>query len=277
MTTGQGWLDTNENRRFPLDDNADVGGLPDDVIADLKVVVPAEVLAAAGNALPRLVSVSCGPSYISAVVAIGDKEIAWFGGDLEPHVPLPLEPLASGAGGFIVFGQGIRTWRGVAVLPNGVLAAPAVSVAFDTGVGAIAFESDGSTTELTDLIQIDRAADIAVTHRGTVSGYPNVIEFSVPDTIDPLLNEQLLGNCGKNVQGKTCAPTPIGAVNGVRPDKNGKLIIRIVNNTTSPLTLGGNGTPKAEINTALSLTRACEDRLDVVGEPDVSGGLVKKC
>jgi hypothetical protein len=277
MTTGQGWFDVNEARRFPLDDNADVGGLPDDVIADLKIVVPDTVLAAAGGAVPRVVSLSSGASYISLVIAVGDKEIAWYGGDRVMRTPLPLEPLATGVGGFVVFGSGAETYRGTVILPNGIVSAPAFSVSFETGVSTVTFVSDGSATPLADVIKLDLAAGIDINYRGNVAGYHNVIEFSLPESVDPVVNEQLLGNCGKNVQGNTCAPAIINTVNGVRADKNGKLSIRVINNTLSTLSIAGGGTATGVLVTALSLTRACEDRLTATGEPDVSAGLIKKC
>jgi len=277
MTTGQGWFDVNEARKFPLDDNADVGVLPDDVIADLKIVIPDSVLAAAGGVLPRVVSLSSGESYISVVIAVGDREIAWYGGDRVVRTPLPLEPLATGVGGFIVFGAGSENYRGAALLPNGILAVPAFSVSFDTGVDAITFVSDGSATPLSDVIKLDLATGIDVNYRGTVGGYNNVIEFSVLESIDPVVNEELLGNCGKNVQGNTCVPALINTVNGVRADKNGKLSIRIINNTLSALTIAGNGTSTCVLVTALSLTRACEYLLEQSAEPDVSPWRIKKC
>lgn len=277
MTTGVGWLDTNEVRRYPLADDADVGALPDDIIADLKVVVPSEVIAAAGGGTPRVLSLSCGPGYISVVIAVGSKEIAWYGGDHDIHVPLPLTPLVGGAGGFIVFGRGVEAWRGAAVLPNGILAAPAFSVVFDSGVAAVIFESDGTPTPMTALIGLEAGDNITLTHRGSVGGYTNVVEIAVAETIDPLINEKLLGNCGRNVQAGTCTPAIINSVNGVRADAAGKISIKIVNNTTDTLVASGTGTATAKLTTSLSLTRSCEDKYVLEPSVDISAGLIKRC
>ena len=264
--SGESWFDLNESRRFPFADNAEIGSLPDSLFADLQIVFPDS---ATYGVAPTISSISVGESYVSFVVEVDGTPVAWYGGDKVTRTVLPLTALVAGTSGTVVFGGGVVSAR----LREDLTAAPLAEGTYQRYIPQriphLGVNKYGNAAiDLTGIIdlRVDNNLEIALVENVTVStgGGPVVvaqaIELRLRDEVAEDVRRVIEGHNHRQVAADTCDPNVINYINGVRPDINGNLTIRVV----SDLVLMGAASGEIQFKTTLSATRDC----DTVGNTD---------
>ena len=208
----------NEGRSYPFADDAilnteDGIRLPDDVLADMRLVAPA-------GSVASLSSVYISPRMISLCLAVGASALSCtVSRDLfEPYVPYRLGRLAGleDTGGVVTFGQlefpsEPRTYRfapGVARLADCVMAeyVPAALRRFvDARSGRML--SGDVKLDFSGYVQAERTAD--------------GLQLKLPAEAA----RALLSDCDKKIQSNPCGATPVTKINGVAPDDKGRIVL----------------------------------------------------
>lgn len=266
---GQSWFDLNSQRSYPFSDSADMLGLPNDVIVDLSVTVPTS----AGIATPVLQSISVGPAYASFVLSVNGTPVGWYTGSNIPDVVLPMEGI-DGFSGTVVFGNGVKTWRGRV-----------------DGLAAALVENTYVfyTTPELPYLQINHLTGVALLDGiiELVAGDNVLIEPVIGEVIDGVTVEQgvkisldannttlmqrLATNCGRNVSAGSCEPAAIATIAGVRPDCDGNITIRFINAADVTLTPGTAADGVLPVAIGLGALRACASSTGEFVPRDSSG------
>lgn len=243
------WTNSNEMRNYPLHDqatkrSADGSVLPDNIIADLNVMVPQS----AGKFV-HVSSVAVTPGLVSLTLLATDEDPLLPTSSSSPSglplVPVaaitiakpitlykhyPLDALYPGTAGWVAFGHGVEdvvaSYRFVEPL-DGLLCAKAARVYRDYPVESVG--KSGRLAQLTGLIQLYTAGDAVISAAvRTINGRRvNVIALglNLVDTPAAMLRKYA-GACGTRPEDKTCAQgRPLLLINGVPPDSDGNVDI----------------------------------------------------
>jgi len=261
MAVGENWFDINEERRFPFGDDALVSHLPDDIFADLHVVLPDSQ---ADGVAPRVSSVSVGDAYVSFVLEVDGTPVAWYGGDKIVRRVLPLTPLVDGTSGTVVFGEGIRDKRLRLDLEDAFLAEGTYQRYLPQRFGVLGVDKAGSADiELEGIVELrnDTNLTISLVENVTVQTgggpivVPQALQISLRDEVIEDVRRVLEGQNRRRVAARTCIPAVVNYVNGVRPDVTGRLTLRVLGET---IDIGG-ASAEIQFRTELSATRDCDD------------------
>jgi len=149
--------------------------------------------------------------------------------NLIPGRPYDLHPLTDGVAGWIVFGAGATTATTVRFdsARDAMLHVDAASPYRSLNVKSL--RRDASQTSLTGLVRLEATSDLELLPADrTIDGTERrVILFRIkPETPDDRMIE-LAGPCGRRPAEDTCAKPALQTVNGVAPDANGDLRIRL--------------------------------------------------
>ena len=218
----------NENRSYPFADDAvletiDGRILPDNVIVDVRVVVPSE----GSNKDKFLSSLYISKSMISAcfyVLTSGNTRIALtvtvHRDSFVPYMPYRLEQINNsstyGSGGVITFGDidfdscagSYRFNDGKAILSDSV-------VLFKEESRIRSIVDDRSDKKITGDVKIEFSSHVTARKEGR----------NVELGISQASNDILLSDCDKNRSRTPCGATPITSINGVLPDEKRRLVI----------------------------------------------------
>ena len=257
-----GWFDLNEQRRFPLADDAIVDDLPNDVIADLQVTIPDSQ---PYGVAPKLASISIGDSYISLVIEVNGVAVAWYGGDKTTRQVLPLTPLLDGVSGTVVIGDGALNHRLRIDLTDGKMAEGTYQryvpqkhphLAIDK-YGSAAIDMDGIVDLRVDSnLSLDLVTNVTIQTGSGPIVVPQAIQIGMRATVTSPVRRAIEGHNKRSVAAGTCTPRVINTINGVRPDMDGRFTLRIVGNVVDII-----GAPaEVRFSSELSATRDCDDR-----------------
>jgi len=235
------WLNANENRKYPLHDEAGAVGLPNDILADANIWIPRSA-----GACVFLSSVSITNSLITMTFAAA-SENPICGSPSPSFVPVAvlnvkkpavrfknyaLVPYIDGAGGWVALGKGATEADGPLFLsfPNpkdGLLADRAVRAYPSIPVRTLGKE--GITPPLQGLIRL-AGVDGSTFTKGAVldiGGKKQLVGLIGLDTTENGVAklQEFAGPCGHRPQSQTCNKTPIVSINGVTPDCEGNIDI----------------------------------------------------
>lgn len=218
----------NENRSYPFADDAvletiDGRMLPDNVIVDVRIVVPI----AGSNPYKFMSSLYISKSMISAcfyVLSTGNTRVALtvtvHRDSFVPYMPYRLEQISNSptycSGGIITFGDidfdsctgSYRFNAGQAVLSDNV-------VLFKEESRLRSIVDDRSGKKITGDVKIEFSSHVTARKEG------RNVELGISQTS----NDILLSDCDRNRSRTPCGATPITSINGVLPDDKRRLVI----------------------------------------------------
>ena len=212
VSTAQ-WESGNSGTAFPFEDDSLPDGFPVGVIVDACVVVP--------DGMDGDVCVSCihvGPTIASVMITVGGRPAlskSVLISSMVPFSPVPLEPMVDGVSGIVSFGDLSKedriTVRSEATLSNSVIVRPSIGrlssfVRRDTGASASGFVG----------LDLQEGLSVAIDD-GEVE---SVLRFSAGDSI----REDVTIPCLKYDRDNSM-PVPVRTINGVAPDKDGRIAI----------------------------------------------------
>ncbi len=244
-----GWQNRNENRDFPLNDRATrlaVSGvkLPNDILADAHFALPRSagkfVFVSSVGISEHLVSLTLlataddpiGGGVPSSFVPMG---VMTLQKPVIPYRGYPISPLYPGFGGWLAFGNGAGETNSLSLQfddPKAtVMAAKAVHAYNDLPVKSLG--STENSLELTGLIHMQGQAGLVKVYKAIreIDGVDRevlAIGLDIEGAADPVeLLLRYTGQCGRPEQ-RTC-PTgkALLTINGVEPDCNGNIRIRV--------------------------------------------------
>lgn len=271
MSDGRSWLDINEDRRYPLADDADVDSLPNDVLADLYLAYPEDL----GDTV-SLWSISSNGTYVSFVLNAMGTDIAYFTGEPTPRRLYPLTPLVDGVTGSVVFGNGLPNWRGRLDLSDAELAVgtmtrtPALDLPnltlrklglSDVSLDGVVTLAGGQYVTVSLVDQLD--------HAPLPAPFTQAILIELVSNIPATANRDLINQQARNIVSDNILPGIVNKVNGVRPDKDGNLTIRVLSDDDFVIDKSTVGSePALRISTRLAADRNCPRQEGVVSEPE---------
>jgi hypothetical protein len=279
------WYAGNATRAYPLDDAAtardDAGlELPPQVLVDCRVRFPL--------ALGRFAYVgglTVGPNIVTAVLlATADAgrppagtPAGGSGTPLgavslpTPVVPFrhyPIQPMADGVGGWLVFGPGIdEPYSGRFTAPIQSLLLPRVASAYSP-LPVPTLGKLGVDPPLTGVIQLLGATDLEVVQdtREVGGGIVDAIIIRLVDSLNRNVFGLYAGPCAGRPESGTCPRPAVESINGVAPDCDGDLTIEFLGAQALEFAAGGG----IALDLALGMAETClgQDNL-----PDGEGNL----
>lgn len=218
------WCNANEGRAYPLREEAtrraDSGAqLPDDILADACLIVPPDC----GDAFCSMVRVT--PSLLAVSFSCANGPLAagaWPRSAYSPYSAVPLTPLADNVSGWVVFGNHICQ-----APEHYIFSAPAQSALECRALRLVdrppipAFLKLGGPSDirLSGVVRLVPGAGLRI-YRGAPA--------SVVFALDSVRAPAFLGPCEQYGDADQCGSPPIRRFNGVSPDADGQLTIRIV-------------------------------------------------
>lgn len=254
MIRNNHWYNLNEQRNYPLDDTASCLSnagvrLPNNIISDLRIRWPSEygryAFISSVSVTPYLVSVlieatddlNNNPASSVLIAGISLSRIAGTGLSYVENRTYNLKSYATGVGGFIAFGS-LELFTGVFSAPVQGLITPRAGRAYSKPpVSSV--KTEGSKNSLKGLVALTVKEPLTIKKESRVIegvSYDNVIVFGLKeevlqvatDTTTPSVFSIFAGPCGQRVGSKSCVdPQPVETVNGVGPDCDGVLTLRL--------------------------------------------------
>ena len=212
------WLNENEGRSYPFV-NAGRYGIPDEVVVDLVVSGPAEILE--GAYLSSLVVRS---SLVS--LSIGSPNggfVVFTMAGPEPYRPYGMTPVRDGIGGYVTFGLGLSgdlqlDLRNMSVDPI-VVDPGCLRPANDRVVKSVGKYGVRNVDALRGVVNLVVSPNMTLAHAG------NVISIGLNDEA----RREFVAKCDKRAIFNECGAPPIRKINGVGPDEDGKLTLEFNN------------------------------------------------
>lgn len=243
------WYDLQSTRRYPLHDRStglDNDGqlIRDNIIVDCNIKYPNTY-----GAYAFVQSITVSPGIVTLVIAAAETELATestaiaavtVAKPLQLSKNYPVQPLVDGVAGWFVFGDGVvENFIGRYATPIQTLLISQNARAYRP-LPVTAIKKTGVKTELTGLVNIDVTAPIVANLKSVeVAGKTvQALVFSLDGTLTDVNYNPLsyfLGPCAQRPESGTCPKTPIESINGVAPDCDGNIVIRV--DTGSPLSL----------------------------------------
>jgi hypothetical protein len=228
----------NENRPYPVDDAAtwcdDSGAFaPTDVLVDAQLAFPA-----APGAAAAVLALTVSPSLVTVVFGVagaGHAPLAAVSlpAPVTPYQAYPVQALAPGVGGWVVFGAGaLRPYSGrFFTAAQGRLLARCARPYAALPVSSVRQEQFAAS--LQGLVALLAGPDIEVvqethvlwTDPSTPSAPTPVIVIRLKDSLDQNVFQLYAGSCQHRPESGNCAQTPLRTINDVGPDCNGNIDI----------------------------------------------------
>lgn len=242
MPSNHNYYNLQEQRRYPLDDNAtgtdDQGArINDATLADCRIRWPrtlGEYAFVSGiTVTDKLVSVvilaAASPTSVSGFAPLAAVTIPK---PLQLGRPYALRPLADGVGGWIVFGGGTRENQVFRfATPEQGLLAPKCARSYAL-LPVPSLGKEGRNTALTGLVTIKGGNDVEVVKEtveiGGIEHDALVVRLKQdPGGADVLA--RYIGPCGARPESGNCGRAPIEYLQGVAPDCDGNITVVIRN------------------------------------------------
>ena len=213
------WENENTGSAFPLKDDAVPPGLPMGALVDACFVVPT---AGAHGTVSDLVSLEC--LYVGERIASATftaNGVALLAADIllseyAPFSPVVMKSSLPGYLGFVTFGDLSTCARGVFRGPIPVSESAVVRV-FPGRLRSLVRPDMASELRGDVVVDLPDGISSAVEERG--NGV-SVLRFSASDDV----KAEMRGPC-ENPSGKESMPVPISRINGVAPDKYGRIAV----------------------------------------------------
>jgi hypothetical protein len=273
MSRNQQWANLNSTRKYPLDATAtglDDTGQPlrSDIIGDLSLQYVGSF-----NSRPFVSAVAVSARLATVLISLDGSLLASVSVvDPEPGRVYPLEAIATGAFGWIVFGTGVGEpfhARFSSASQTGLL--PRAAMPYEEPPVRSAGAA-GASLPLTGIVRLVAETPLEITKEsvtiGGITRQAAVFRLVDPSNV-PTTNvlREFAGPCGDRPESGNCGdPVPIESINAVRPNCDGLITIQIsgcgrvsrVNNDNTAI-----------IDCGQSLAALCNPRL----LPDAQGNL----
>ena len=219
------WCNENEGRAYPIREEASrktAEGtiLPNDVIADLGIMVPsqyASLYISSVAVTPALISIA-----ISSSTAGGLLLGTYARAGLKPYAAYPLEPMRDNVSGWVVFGNHIATereyYRFGSATQTG-LEERVVNVIRPPTVQRFQRLGNNDSIYATNIVEL-KAGTAFIVERDPEDAQNIIIR------LNPELAGRFLGPCRTEPSVAACGVPIIRRVNGVTADENGVLTLR---------------------------------------------------
>jgi hypothetical protein len=235
------WYDLQSTRRYPLHDRStgvDNDGqlIRDNIIVDCNIKYPSTY-----GDVAFIQSITVSPGIVTVIIAAADNEQATtstaiaavtVAKPIQLSKNYPVQPLVAGVAGWFVFGDGvIENFTGRYATPIQTLLIPQNARAY-RALPVTSIKKSNVSTSLTGLVSIEVAAPIVANLTDVeIAGKPTrALVFSLDGNITDVAYNPLsyfLGPCAQRPESGTCPNTPIESINGVAPDCNGNIQLKV--------------------------------------------------
>jgi hypothetical protein len=243
------WYAGNATRAYPLDDAAtardDAGKeLPSQILVDCRIKFPSNL-----GQYAYVSGVTVSPNLVTVIMLATSNAVRMPGGiqpvsapdqplcavslpmPVVPYRHYPIQPMADGVGGWLVFGRGIdESYSGRFSTPGQTILLPRVASAYDP-LPIPTLGKLGVDPPLTGVIQLLGATDLEVvqdTREIPINGTPVIVDAIIIRLVDSL-NRNVFslytGPCGGRPESDSCNKPAVESINGVVPDCDGNLTI----------------------------------------------------
>lgn len=284
-TVNRHWFISNAARSYPVDETAtatDNDGLrlPDDILVDLKLKYPGTLgdlvfvsaVTVSANLVTVLVSAAfeASPTISVPVAAVSIKK------PVNVNSIVAVTALEEGVGGWVVFGSGANlrsNYSGRFTLPSQSRLCPRAAQAYASwpirSVGVL--DVSAKLTGLVKLKSLDSNLKLTAEtiFLGGIECRAIRLQLDTTSSKDSL--KTFAGVCGVRPESGTCLKLPIESINGITPDCNGTITLRLTGEVvaTHVSTLSG-----VVLESALSMDDVCgtqqtiTDELAAVGQDE---------
>ena len=243
-TINPDWYAGNATRAYPLDDAATVRDdagreLPPQILVDCRVQFPAVlgrfayvggVTVGPGIVTVILMATSARPGRLPAQsVPAPDQPLGAVSLPVPvvPYRHYPIQPMAAGVGGWLVFGRGIdEPYSGRFSMPGQSMLLPRVASAYDP-LPIPTLGKLGLDPPLTGVVQLLGGTDLEVVQdiREIDGGIVDAIVIRLVDSLNRNVFGLYTGPCGGRPESDTCTKPVVESINSVMPDCDGNLTI----------------------------------------------------
>lgn len=266
------WLNAQEARRYPLDDNANGTGddgkrMKDDAIVDLHIRWPR----LAGQ-YAFLGGLTITPTIVTVVILAADSPTATS--NFTPLAAVTIEqpateysyynfePLYPGVGGFIAFGDVEEAFNIRFSTPQQGLLSPKVGRPYDN-LPIPSMRKFGRVDGLTGLVKLLPGHDIEIVKESVNVGGTTtdavVIRLQSPTSARNAVADYI-GPCGKRPESNNCDRTGIQTINGVTPDCNGNIEIEFRNLHALNYKTCGSAAAGVTLDQSYGIDEVCADK-----------------
>jgi hypothetical protein len=273
------WYAANATRAYPLDDAAtardDAGReLPPQILVDCRVRFPLTL-----GRFAYIGGVTVGPSIVTATLLAAPDALRPPGGTsvvgasfqplgavslprpVQPNRHYPIQPMAAGVGGWLVFGRGINDepYSGRFSTPAQSLLLPRVASAYHPlpipSLGKL-----GLADALAGVVQLLGGTDIEVIQalRKIDGAEVNAIVIRLVDSLNRNVFNLYAGPCSVRPESNNCAKPALQAINTVLPDCDGNLTIDFQGAGLTVVNFADGG--GLALDLALGLADTCTDQ-----------------
>lgn len=219
-----GWFNENENRSYPIAEDAtgvdnDGNICPYSLIADLGISVPEDLVDAV---YLRQITVTPAMVSVSFATSAGGLIVGTFARPVVPYQAYALTPVMDTASGFIVFGSAVNMITDpITYLFDSTdqsrIEENALSAVQTPGVTALG-KLNGSVDDYTDgIIKIEVGTNVKVGRVG------NTIQIGLVEAA----RSKFVGPCDQTAIFDSCGGVPIRTINGVPANGSGKITLEV--------------------------------------------------
>jgi hypothetical protein len=246
MIRNHNWYNLNSTRHYPLDDNAtgdtddSAGNLPTDVLVDCNIKFPNTV----GKYL-YISSAHCTPNLVTLTFLAADSVSHGIGSassagssvfipvavitvqNPEEFRPYPIDPLYPGVGGWVVFGDGVKSeFSGKFSTPEQTQLAPKVARWYEE-LPIPSIHKEGLADKLAGVVLLKGSNTVEVVKDTKIINGENkdVIAIRLKSSFGRNVLDELVGPCGTRPESRNCDRPPIEYINTVPPDCDGDITI----------------------------------------------------
>ena len=278
MLVFQDWLNANEQRAYPIHDDAtrtDISDrlLPNDFLVDASISLPRSagqfvylssaavtenlvtLTLLASEVPPSWSASSSSSSGTAAFVPIGVVSLTK---PVTRYKNYAITPLYPGVGGWVAFGGRIESDNVMMLLFNSMDATGLIGrvIHVFNDLPVLSLGKVAAAAKLTGIVKLQGVAGITKTAKGTrlINGQTVSVALLGLDYQSNRTTQMqdLAGPCGKRPQSYTCDNKPIIDINGVVPDCEGNIDVEFVGETVV-----GDVTDGMVIDFPVGLSKAC--------------------
>lgn len=216
------WYNENEYRPYPVDDSSylkdDTGKLmPMSLLADLSISVPEDFGAV------YITGLYCGPAMVSLALGDGTEGLLTAAASKTAaanYTPIYMNPVGDNISGHVVFGRGVVSHEGSYMFTQGQMKLDFHAIRNYHGGKVLSVNKFGGSVgdRLRGMVNISVAGAMSVRKIDDSTAVFSLNADAAPDFLSP---------CDKTADINRCGPPPIRSLNGVKPDAEGVIIMRV--------------------------------------------------
>ena len=217
-TSTQQWESGNSGNAYPFEDDTLPDGFPKGLIVDACIVLPSTI-----TSRPKLSCLHCGPAMVSAMVTIDGRPALYASvskNAFQPFSPVAMDSGMEGVSGMITFGN--ATFGDPVTLRGSYVFSESAVVRTENG-RLVKFHDPETNAKASGYVGLELPDGVTVSI--DENGHQSKVAFSTDDDV----RKSVLTPCAK-YERPNSMPEPIMTINGVKPDKNGRIAVVFAHN-----------------------------------------------